>query len=410
MNILTWQNTFSVGFLFLSSVLILLLLAGLSLISAGMVRAKNTIDVLTKSLISIAVAALCYVLAGHYAIFAESSFYGVVPKFAFHTDFFTFSKLASFFHVFLAAIPLVAIVGVTAERLKLWAFLLFALIMGLIIFPMIVFWCWGNGFLHDYGFIDVAGSGVVYLTSAVSALTSLWVIGMRFDIKRQVAISYARGANLPLSVIGMFLFWIGSFGLYLGAFVSKIEPSQFSLAGLLRFQSIFINTAIAVAIGLLIVLLVLRIFYERTDLTLMLNGAMAATVAIAASPDAISIYSEMIIAAVSALLAVVTVLWFEKRRIDDPVGFIACFGVGGIWGLIAESLFHNGIDKHQWLVQILAIFVICIWTFVSTWLTWGLIRLLIGVRVGIEDEYRGLDLTHYGMQAYPEFTSIGEEP
>lgn len=410
MNEVMWQQVFSVGFLFLSSVLILLLLAGLSLISAGMVRAKNTIDVLTKSLISIAVAALCYVLAGHYGIFAASTFHGLIPVFTTQSNISAFSKLSSFFHVFLAAIPLVTIVGVTSERLKLWAFLLFTPIMSLVIFPMIIFWCWGNGFLHQYGFIDAAGSGVVYLTSAVCALTSLWVIGMRFDKRRQVAISYARGANLPLSVIGMFLFWIGSFGLYLGSFVSQIAPEQFSLEGLLKFQAIFINTTLAVAAGLLIVLLVLRIFYERTDLTLMLNGAIAAIVAIAASPQAMSVFSEMLIAAIAAIAAVVVVLWFEKRRIDDPVGFIACFGVGGIWGLIADSLlFGNGISQHQLLVQLSAIGVICVWTFLTTWLSWGFIRLLIGMRVTVEDEYRGLDLTHYGMQAYPEFTSMGEE-
>ncbi len=409
MNVLTWQSTFSIGFLFLSSVLILLLLAGLSLISAGMVRAKNTIDVLTKSLIAIAVSALCYVLVGHYAISAESNFYGLLPKLSFQNEISVFTTLSSFFHMFLAAIPLVTIVGVTAERLKLWAFLLFAPVMSLVIFPVILFWCWGNGFLYQHGFIDAAGCGVVYLTSAVSAITSLWIIGIRFDRRRQVAISYARGANLPLSVIGLFLFWIGSFGLYLGSFVSKIAPDHFSIEGLLKFQSIFINTSLAVAAGLLMVVLVLRVFYERTDLTLMLNGAMAAIVSIAASPEAISIYSEMIIAAIGALTAVIVVLWFEKNRIDDPIGFIACFGIGGIWGLIAGNVFQPETTQQQILIQLLAIVVISVWSFVTTAIAWKLISWLIGMRVTLEDEYRGLDLTHYGMQAYPEFTLMGEE-
>ncbi|MAG68014.1 MAG: ammonium transporter, partial [Pseudomonadales bacterium] len=288
--------------------------------------------------------------------------------------------------------------GAVAERMKLFAFLVFAVIMTGFIYPIQGFWKWGGGFLNEAGFLDFAGSGVVHMTGATAALAGVLLLGARkgkYGSNGQI--NAIPGANLPLATLGMFILWLGWFGFNGG---SQLVVSNISDAN--AVAQIFVNTNAAAAGGLIAGLVVARILFGKADLTMALNGALAGLVAITAEPLTPSGLQATLIGAVGGVIVVFSVLALDKLKIDDPVGAISVHGVVGIWGLLAVCLTNSDASLTA---QLMGIVVIFLWVFIASLIVWSIIKLVMGLRVSEEEEYEGVDISECGMEAYPEFTS-----
>ena len=386
--------------------------AGFAMLEAGLVRAKNTTEILTKNVALYATACTMYLLIGYHIMYSSPEG-GIFPSFgvligAENTvedvlaggDDAPYYSVASdfFFQVVFVATAMSIVSGAVAERMKLFAFLVFAVIMTGFIYPIQGFWKWGGGFLNEAGFLDFAGSGVVHMTGATAALAGVLLLGARkgkYGSNGQI--NAIPGANLPLATLGMFILWLGWFGFNGG---SQLVVSNISDAN--AVAQIFVNTNAAAAGGLIAGLVVARILFGKADLTMALNGALAGLVAITAEPLTPSGLQATLIGAVGGVIVVFSVLALDKLKIDDPVGAISVHGVVGIWGLLAVCLTNNDATLTA---QLMGIVVIFLWVFISSLIVWSIIKLVMGLRVSEEEEYEGVDISECGMEAYPEFTS-----
>ena len=392
--------------------LVMWMAAGFAMLEAGLVRAKNTTEILTKNVALFAIACTMYLLVGYHIMYSSPEG-GIFPSFgvligAENTvedvlaggDDAPYYSVASdfFFQVVFVATAMSIVSGAVAERMKLFAFLVFAVIMTGFIYPIQGFWKWGGGFLNEAGFLDFAGSGVVHMTGATAALAGVLLLGARkgkYGSNGQI--NAIPGANLPLATLGMFILWLGWFGFNGG---SQLVVSNISDAN--AVAQIFVNTNAAAAGGLIAGLVVARILFGKADLTMALNGALAGLVAITAEPLTPSGLQATLIGAVGGVIVVFSVLALDKLKIDDPVGAISVHGVVGIWGLLAVCLTNNDATLTA---QLMGIVVIFLWVFISSLIVWSIIKLVMGLRVSEEEEYEGVDISECGMEAYPEFTS-----
>ncbi|WP_425056185.1 ammonium transporter [Pseudomonas abyssi] len=392
--------------------LVMWMAAGFAMLEAGLVRAKNTTEILTKNVALFAIACTMYLLVGYHIMYSSPEG-GIFPSFgvligAENTvedvlaggDDAPYYSVASdfFFQVVFVATAMSIVSGAVAERMKLFAFLVFAVIMTGFIYPIQGFWKWGGGFLNEAGFLDFAGSGVVHMTGATAALAGVLLLGARkgkYGSNGQI--NAIPGANLPLATLGMFILWLGWFGFNGG---SQLVVSNISDAN--AVAQIFVNTNAAAAGGLIAGLVVARILFGKADLTMALNGALAGLVAITAEPLTPSGLQATLIGAVGGVIVVFSVLALDKLKIDDPVGAISVHGVVGIWGLLAVCLTNSDASLTA---QLMGIVVIFLWVFISSLIVWSIIKLVMGLRVSEEEEYEGVDISECGMEAYPEFTS-----
>ncbi|MGB3597320.1 MAG: ammonium transporter [Pseudomonas neustonica] len=392
--------------------LVMWMAAGFAMLEAGLVRAKNTTEILTKNVALYAIACTMYLLIGYHIMYSSPEG-GIFPSFgvligAENTvedvlaggDDAPYYSVASdfFFQVVFVATAMSIVSGAVAERMKLFAFLVFAVIMTGFIYPIQGFWKWGGGFLNAAGFLDFAGSGVVHLTGATAALAGVLLLGARkgkYGANGQI--SAIPGSNLPLATLGMFILWLGWFGFNGG---SQLVVSNIADAN--AVAHIFLNTNAAAAGGLIAGLVVARILFGKADLTMALNGALAGLVAITAEPLTPGGLQATLIGAVGGVIVVFSVLALDKLKIDDPVGAISVHGVVGIWGLLAVCLTNGDASLKA---QLLGIVVIFLWVFISSLIVWSVIKLVMGLRVSEEEEYEGVDISECGMEAYPEFTS-----
>ncbi len=407
-------HALDVLFLLLSGLLVMWMVAGMTLYEVGLVQARSTIDILAKNIAVFAITCVVFTLLGHKLIYV---FNGTSSAYL-HIIGFTMpgkEKLAElFFQLMLANIAISIVIGATAERIKLWSFLIFALVVASVIYPVQAYWVWGEGFLSHLGFIDVAGAGVVHLTAAAASLAGVLLLGARrgrYDTKGKV--QPLPGCNLPLSVLGMFLIWGAFFGVNGGSFLSILSQPNL-------IAEVFINTNASAASALLAAMILSRIMFGKTDLTLLLNGALAGLVAISASPATPSFTGALGIGAVAGVLVIFAIVLLSKLRIDDPIGAIAVHGIGGIWGLliapfsqnyVALSALHGAVwhRSQQLGIQVVGMLSIFTWVFVASFVTLLVIRFAIGLRRHTDEEAIGLDLVDYGMAAYPEFTSSREQ-
>ena len=392
--------------------LVMWMAAGFAMLEAGLVRAKNTTEILTKNVALFAIACTMYLLVGYHIMYSSPEG-GIFPSFgvligAENTvedvlaggDDAPYYAVASdfFFQVVFVATAMSIVSGAVAERMKLFAFLVFAVIMTGFIYPIQGFWKWGGGFLNEAGFLDFAGSGVVHMTGATAALAGVLLLGARkgkYGSNGQI--NAIPGANLPLATLGMFILWLGWFGFNGGA---QLVVSNISDAN--AVAQIFVNTNAAAAGGLIAGLVVARILFGKADLTMALNGALAGLVAITAEPLTPSGLQATLIGAVGGVIVVFSVLALDKLKIDDPVGAISVHGVVGIWGLLAVCLTNSDASLTA---QLMGIVVIFLWVFIASLIVWSIIKLVMGLRVSEEEEYEGVDISECGMEAYPEFTS-----
>jgi len=396
----------------LTGALVMWMAAGFAMLEAGLVRSKNTTEILTKNAALYAIACIMYLLVGYNLMYGEgNSFIGggmllsgigkdgsmvgdAGPTHAMHADFF--------FQVVFVATAMSIVSGAVAERMKLWAFLAFSVVMTAFIYPIQGHWSWGQGFLYSLHYSDYAGSGIVHLCGAAAALAGVLVLGPRkgkYGPKGEV--QPIPGANLPLATLGTFILWLGWFGFNGGS-----ELAMSSMDNAKNVASVFLNTNGAAASGLVAALITARILFGKSDLTMALNGALAGLVSITASPAAPSPLLATIIGAVGGVLVVFSILTLDKLKIDDPVGAVSVHGVAGIWGVLAVLLSAgNGADDPTLMSQLAGIGAIFGFVFGTSLIVWIALKAIMGIRVSEEEEYQGMDLVDCGMEAYPEFTN-----
>ena len=397
--------------------LVMWMAAGFTMLEAGMVRAKNTAEILTKNVGLYSIACIMYMFCG-YSIMYPGAFEGGV--FESLTTFGSgmlsssdnsaeavlasggdtyYSNLSDFFfQVVFVATAMSIVSGAVAERMKLWSFFLFTVVLTGFIYPVQGFWKWGGGFLEQAGFLDFAGSGVVHLCGAAAALAGVLLLGARKGkYGKDGQVNAIPGCNLPLATLGTLILWLGWFGFNGG---SELKVSDVGEANAVSL--IFVNTNMAAAGGLLFALLLSRFWFGKADLTMALNGALAGLVAITAEPLTPEPIQAVLIGGVGGLLVVGSIIMLDKLRIDDPVGAISVHGVVGIWGLLAVC-FTN--DDSSLGAQLLGIASIFAWVFVASLAVWFVLKKTIGIRVSEEEEYEGVDIGECGLEAYPEFTS-----
>lgn len=416
-NIFHLQYAMDTFYFLVMGALVMWMAAGFSMLEAGLVRSKNTTEILTKNVALYAVSCIMYMVCGYYLMYGGSLFLSGIADvdvaatlgdFAAREGGFEGGSIYSgasdfFFQVVFVATAMSIVSGAVAERMKLWAFLAFAVVMTGFIYPMEGFWTWGSGSvfglfsLGDLGFKDFAGSGIVHLAGGAAALAGVLVLGARkgkYGPKGEV--NAIPGANLPLAALGTFILWMGWFG-FNGGSVLKLGD----IASANSVAMVFLNTNAAAAGGLIAALIVARVMFGKADLTMALNGALAGLVAITASPDTPTALAATLIGAFGGALVVFSIITLDKLKIDDPVGAISVHGVAGMWGLLAVPLTAEGTTFGAQIAGLLTIFV---WVFVVSLIVWLVIKAIMGVRVSEEEEYDGVDLSECGMEAYPEFT------
>ncbi len=395
-----------------SGALVMWMAAGFAMLEAGLVRAKSTTEILTKNVALYSIACIMYLLCGYQIMYGGSDS-SVFPGLGFligadntaeavlagGEDAPYYSVLSDFFfQVVFVATAMSIVSGAVAERMKLWAFLAFAVVMTGFIYPVQGYWKWGGGFLDQMGFLDFAGSGVVHLTGAAGALAGVLLLGPRKG--KYGADGRPRGipgANLPLAALGTFILWLGWFGFNGG---SELKISDVGEANAVAL--VFVNTNMAAAGGVVAALIVSRLAFGKADLTMALNGAIAGLVSITSEPLTPTPLLATAIGAVGGMIVIGSVVAIERLRIDDPVGAISAHGTAGIWGLLAVTLSN---PEASLGVQLIGIVTIGAWVFLASLLVWGVLKAVMGIRVGEQEEAEGVDLAECGMQAYPEFTS-----
>ncbi len=403
--------------------LVMWMAAGFAMLEAGLVRAKNTTEILTKNVMLFAIACTAYLVVGYDIMYDGGMFLkGIATEGAANTDAMVAAALAAskeagfngdsvysdasdfFFQVVFVATAMSIVSGAVAERMKLWAFALFAVVMTAYIYPMEGSWTWGGksvfGMFNlgdDYGFSDFAGSGIVHLAGAAAALAGVLLLGARKGkYGPNGEVHPIPGANLPLATLGTFILWMGWFG-FNGGSVLKLGD----IANSNSVAMVFLNTNAAAAGGVLVALVVARILFGKADLTMALNGALAGLVAITAEPSTPTALAATLIGGVGGALVVFSIIFLDKLKIDDPVGAISVHGVVGMWGLMAVPLTNDGASFGGQFMGLITIFV---WVFGVSFVTWYIIKMVMGIRVTEEEEFEGVDLTECGMEAYPEFT------
>ena len=396
----------------LMGVLVMFMACGFSMLEAGMVRAKNTSEILTKNVALYAIACIMYLLIGYNVMYMDAG--SVLPSFGWligeeNTTAQIVSGTAGgvatdhsersdyFFQVVFVATAMSIVSGAVAERMKLWAFLIFAVVMTGVIYPVQGMWKWGGGWLDAFGYQDFAGSGVVHLCGAAAALAGVLLLGPRSGKYRADGHANAiPGCNMPLATLGMFILWFGWFGFNGG---SELKLSNVDEAN--AVAQVFVNTNIAACGGLVAALLLARLWFGKADLTMALNGALAGLVAITAEPLANSAFASMLIGAVGGLIVVGSIVLLDKLKIDDPVGAISVHGTAGIWGIIAVVFSTN--ESATIVGQLVGILAIFGWVFAASLIVWLILKVTMGIRVSEEDEVSGVDIAETGIEAYPDF-------
>ncbi len=415
-DILNLRYALDTFYFLVSGALVMWMAAGFAMLEAGLVRAKNTAEILTKNITLFAVACVMYMLMGYNIMYPEGG-NGFIPaldlSFMFGGDNDPAAVLAQdpagwydgdyysamsdfFFQVVFVATAMSIVSGAVAERMKLWSFLWFAVVMTGFIYPMQGYWKWGGGFLDELGFQDFAGSGVVHLCGASAALAGVILLGARKGkYGPNGEIRAIPGANMPLATLGTFILWLGWFGFNGG---SELILSNVGEAN--SVAAVFVNTNAAAAGGVVAALFTARAVFGKADLTMVLNGALAGLVAITAEPLAPTPLWATLVGVIGGILVVFAIITLDKIKLDDPVGAISVHGVVGMWGLMAVPLSN---DDATFGAQITGLLVILGWTFIASFIVWAILKMTVGIRVSEEEEYEGVDIGECGLEAYPEF-------
>ena len=387
--------------------LVMWMAAGFAMLEAGLVRSKNTTEILTKNVALYAIACTMYMVCG-YAIMYDGGIFlsGITGDgVAGAEEAATYAPSADFFfQVVFVATAMSIVSGAVAERMKLWAFLAFTVVMTGFIYPMEGSWTWGGKAvfglytLGDLGFSDFAGSGIVHMAGAAAALSGVILLGARKGKYSSSGKAKAiPGANLPLATLGTFILWMGWFGFNGGSVLATATVENANAVAI-----VFMNTNAAAAGGLIAALIVARILFGKADLTMALNGALAGLVAITAEPSTPTALQATLFGAAGGVLVVFSILTLDKFKLDDPVGAISVHGVVGLLGLLLVPI-TNG-ENSTFIGQIIGALTIFVWVFATSFAAWAVLKLVMGIRVSEDEEFEGVDMSECGMEAYPEFT------
>lgn len=399
--------------------LVMWMAAGFAMLEAGLVRSKNTTEILTKNVALFAIASTMYLVCGYEFMYDGGFFLSGVTTVSQMDEAAIAQVLLDsaeegfdggavysgasdfFFQVVFVATAMSIVSGAVAERMKLWAFLGFAVVMTGFIYPIEGGWTWGGKSvfgMFDLSYSDYAGSGIVHLAGATAALAGVIFLGPRKGKYSATGAPQAiPGANLPLATLGTFILWMGWFGFNGG---STLKLGGVGVAN--EVANVFLNTNAAAAGGLIGALILARIMFGKADLTMALNGALAGLVAITAEPADPSPLLATIIGAMGGVIVVFSIITLDKFKIDDPVGAISVHGTVGIFGIFAVLLSDPDATFMGQLVGMLTIFI---WVFATSAIVWLALKAIMGIRVSEEEEDEGVDMSECGMEAYPEFAT-----
>jgi Amt family ammonium transporter len=421
-NIFQLQYAMDTFYFLVCGALVMWMAAGFSMLEAGLVRAKNTTEILTKNVALYAIACIMYLVVGYDIMYGGGVFLnGIGLDGATDADALVSTVLAEsaeagfdggavysnaadfFFQVVFVATAMSIVSGAVAERMKLWAFLAFTVVLTGFIYPMEGSWTWngdavfGLYTLGDLGFSDFAGSGIVHMAGASAALAGVLLLGARKGkYTKDGKINAIPGANLPMATLGTFILWMGWFGFNGGSVLKLGDINSANSVAM-----VFLNTNAAAAAGAVAALVFAKILFKKADLTMTLNGALAGLVAITAEPSTPTPLQATIFGAIGGIIVVLSVIALDKVKIDDPVGAISVHGVVGFFGLMIVPITNPGSSFSGQLIGAATIFV---WVFVTSFVVWFALKKIIGLRVTEEEEYEGVDQAECGMEAYPEFT------
>ena len=394
--------------------LVMWMAAGFAMLEAGLVRAKNTTEILTKNVALFAISCTMYMICGYSIMYGGGDFSwlldGIIgngvteaeepASYAPSADFF--------FQVVFVATAMSIVSGAVAERMKLWAFLAFAVVMTGFIYPMEGAWTWGSQpvfgmyTLGELGFSDFAGSGIVHMAGAAAALSGVLLLGARKGkYSADGRVNAIPGANLPMATLGTFILWMGWFGFNGGSVLATASVDSANSVAV-----VFMNTNAAAAGGLIAALLVARVLFGKADLTMALNGALAGLVAITAEPSTPTPALATLFGAIGGVLVVFSIVALDKLKIDDPVGAISVHGVVGLLGLLLVPITNPLTDEGgaSFSGQLIGAATIFVWVFVTSAIVWLVLKFTMGIRVSEEEEYEGVDVAECGLEAYPDFT------
>jgi len=401
-QILELQYALDTFYFLVMGALVMWMAAGFSMLEAGLVRSKNTAEILTKNIGLFAIACTMYMVYGYDLMYGGGLLLDGISG-----EGETYSNAADFyFQVVFVATAMSIVSGAVAERMKLFSFFVFAAIFTTIIYPMEGLWTWGGASVFgiyslgdDFGFLDFAGSGIVHMAGAAAALAGVLILGPRKGKYDKDGNSKPMlGANLPLATLGTFILWMGWFGFNGGSVLAMASKESADAVAM-----VFLNTNAAAAGGVIASLLLAKAWFGKADLTMALNGALAGLVAITAGPDTPSALVATLIGAVGGLIVVLSIVWLDRElKIDDPVGAISVHGVVGLWGLLAVPLTNS---SASFLGQLVGAGTIFVWVFGTSLLLWLGLKASMGIRVSDEEEEDGVDLSECGLEAYPEFVT-----
>ncbi|WP_339723514.1 ammonium transporter [uncultured Paraglaciecola sp.] len=392
--------------------LVMWMAAGFTMLEAGLVRAKNTTEILTKNVALYSIACIMYMVCGYSIMYGGGDFTmflsGITADGATGVaeDAATYAPSADFFfQVVFVATAMSIVSGAVAERMKLWAFLAFTVVLTGFIYPMEGAWTWGGEAvfgmytLGDLGFSDFAGSGIVHMAGASAALAGVILLGARKGKYTADGKAHAiPGSNLPLATLGTFILWMGWFGFNGGSVLATASVESANSVAV-----VFMNTNAAAAGGLVAALILARILFKKADLTMALNGALAGLVAITAEPSTPSPLQATLFGALGGILVVFSIIALDKAKIDDPVGAISVHGVVGLLGLLLVPVTNP--DAATFSGQLIGAATIFVWVFGTSFIVWAIIKAVIGIRVTDEEEFEGVDMSECGLEAYPDFTT-----
>ncbi len=400
--------TISNLWILIAAALVFIMHLGFATLESGLCQSKNTVNILYKNVFIICMGVLTYALWGFNAMypgdfngwFATGSpigtYAGADLTFAYGGTGLAMTAFTDFiFQAMFAATAATIVSGAVAERIKLSSFMIIATLLVAFVYPITGSWKWGAGWLDAMGFYDFAGSSLVHGFGGFAALAGVIVLGPRAGKYVSGKVKPILGHSMPLATIGVFLLFLGWFG-FNGGSVLSADPGLVSL--------VFVTTAIAACAGGLASMFTSWVLIKKPDLSMALNGILAGLVGITAGADSVSVWSAALIGAIAGTLVVFSVLWFDKIKIDDPVGAISVHGICGIWGTLAVSIFSPN-EEITFTTQLIGTLSICAFAFVTSYILFTAVKATLGIRVSPEEEAEGLDIGEHGNEAYPDFST-----
>jgi len=399
-------NTFS---FLVMGILVMWMAAGFGMLESGLVRSKNVATICLKNISLFGIAGILYYLVGYNLMYSgvDGGFMGSFGLWAADDaaalggDYSGGYAAASdwFFQMVFCGAACSVVSGCVAERIKIWSFLAFCVILTGIIYPIQGSWAWGGGWLSEMGFLDFAGSTLVHSVGGWAALSGAIILGARKGkYGKNGRVNPLPGSNIPLATLGTFILWMGWYGFNGGSVLALGDA-----ASAITMSNVMVNTNMAACGGMIAAMILVQILYKKVDVTMGLNGALAGLVAITAGPDTPSLGAATLIGAVGGVLVVLAVPFFDKLKIDDVVGALSVHLVGGIWGTLAVPFTNS---DASFVTQFIGVAAIGAFVLVSTTIVWLALKYTVGIRVSEEEEYAGCDVSEIGLEAYPDFQRV----